>query len=377
VLFDHQTHLISFYSKPQIFWKKNDEIIHDGTTLMLNNLRVRDSSPYICNAVNEVGSSEKVFYVTVVEPPQITSNFNDVSLLTNQTKQIECKASGTPDPEVFWTFEGLKVRSGSKLVLESSMHSGKYSCVAENSEGRAEESFEFIPINKPSLLHNFEVIKKDVKLRDGDDFELFCPFENFNKILWSFNNSTIENFPHRMNENKLNLMKVDTSFNGEWRCAVSNTAGTETFSFKITVLASPIIHPSWNLNNRVSEFLFTESDIDERTFKVGENLLLNCTAQGFPKPKVTWKKATDVISEGEVLTIRNLQFHHSDIYTCGAENEQGTVKKFFKVDVVAAPSIETDLEIQRNFQQAIGDSVTLRCRIGGNPTPTIFWFKNK
>lgn len=346
--------------------------------MTLNNLKLQDSSPYICNAANEVGTSQKVFYVTVVEAPQITStNFNNITIFTNQTTEVECNASGTPQPEVYWTFDDVKIKAGSRMTFESSMTSGHYSCVAESSEGKVEETLYFTAINKPSLLRNFEETKTDHKLREGDDLELFCPFENFIKISWKFNNSTIENFSHQISDNKLKLQKVDRFFNGEWRCFVSNSAGSDSYTFQVTVLASPIIHASWNLNNRVSDFLFTESDIDERTFKVGEKLALNCTAQGFPKPKVSWKKATDLIAEGENLVIENLQFFHSDIYTCGAENDQGIVKKFFKIDVVSPPYIEDDLDVQRNYQKAIGDSLTLRCRIGGNPLPNIFWFKDR
>lgn len=341
----------------------------------MDKLKLQDSSPYICNAVNEVGSSQKVFYVTIVETPEIISSFNNVSLFTNEIKEVECHVKGTPHPEVFWMFDGNKIKSGSKLTFDSTMHSGDYSCVSENSEGRSEKSFHFTAINKPTLLH--ESVKTDFKLREGDDLELVCPFENFNKIFWRFNDNSIENFTHKISNNKLIIPKVDRFISRDWKCVVSNLAGTDSFSFKVTILVSPIIHASWNLNNRVSDFLFTESDIDEKTFKVGETLSLNCTAQGFPKPKVFWKKATDIVGEGEVYTLDNLQFHHSDIYTCGAENDQGTVKKFFKIDVVSAPIIETGFDIQRSYQKAIGDSVTLRCRIGGNPLPNIFWFKDK
>lgn len=300
-----------------------------------------------------------------------------MTLFTNQTKEVECEANGTPELRIFWTFDDVKVKLGSKITFESSMESGRYSCVVENSEGKTEESLHFMAINKPSLLHNYEEIKTKTKLREGDDLELFCPFENFNEISWKFNNSTIDNFSHQISENKLKVLRVDRLINGDLSCFVSNLAGSNSFTFKVTVLASPVIHASWNLNNRASEFLFTESDIDERTFKIGEKLALNCTAEGFPKPIVSWKKATDIIAQGEFLEIENLQFHHADIYTCGAENDQGTVKKFFKIDVVSPPYIEDDLEVQRNYQKAIGDSVTLRCRIGGNPLPNIFWFKDK
>lgn len=348
----------------------------NGTNLSLRQLKLDDSGAYVCAAANEVGSSDKVFYVAVFEPPTIISTFENITLFTNQSKIVQCEASGRPDPETYWTFDSAKITAGRQLAFTSSMHSGAYSCVAENSKGKDESSFFFTAVNKPSIATNYDELKKEIRLREGDGLELLCPFENFNKISWTLNNKTIESISHVLNGNQLRLHKIDRVVSGEWKCFVSNIAGSESFTFNVTVLASPVIQASWNLNNRVSDFLVTESDIDEKTFKVGETLTLNCTAQGFPKPKVLWKKATDVISEGESLVIEHLQFHHSDIYTCSAENDQGVVKKFFKIDVVSPPYID-DGDIQKSFHKAIGDSVTMRCRVVGNPVPNIFWFKDK
>lgn len=323
-----------------------------------------------------MGSNQKVFYVTVVESPAIVTELFNVTLLTNQTETVRCEARGSPQPKTFWSFDGVEILDGAELALTASMSSGFYSCNAENSEGKDEKSFFFNAINKPTTIPNHDELKKEIKLREGDELELLCPFENFNTISWEFNNSTVESFAYGQNSNKLMIHKVDRNVNGEWTCTVSNLAGNDSFSFNITVLASPIIHASWNLNDRVSEFIVTESDIDEKTFKVGETLNLNCTAHGIPKPKVFWRKASDIIAEGETLIVDNLQFHHSDIYTCSAENDQGVVKKFFKIDVVSHPFIE-EPETKRNFQMAIGDSLTLKCKVTGNPIPNIFWFKDK
>lgn len=342
----------------------------------MQNLKFDQSGVYICDATNEVGKTQKVFYVTVVEPPKITSVFSNVTLSTNQTESVECYAAGTPEPDIYWTFDNAKIRAGSHLVLNSSMTSGVYSCIAENSEGKVESSLHFIAINKPTLLSNSEELQKEMKLHESDDMELFCPFENFESIAWKFENGSIDNFSSQQDDNKLIIQNIDRQVNGQWQCIVSNQAGNDSFTFDVVVMASPVIHASWNLNSRVSDFLHTESDIDERTFKVGQRLELHCQAQGFPKPKVFWKKATDVIAEGEVLVIEDLQFHHSDIYTCGAENNQGSVKKFFKIEVVSAPFID-DADLKKDYQKAIGDAVTLRCKFVGNPLPNIFWFKDK
>lgn len=289
---------------------------------------------------------------------------------------MACHARGTPDPKVQWTYDGVRIKDGSGLTLNSSMRSGFYSCEAENLEGKAEKSFHFLAINKPSLVADYGELRKEMRLREGDGLELLCPFENFDSITWMFDDRSIENFEHDKTHSRLTLHKIDRHASGVWSCFVTNKAGNDSFTFNVTVLASPVIHASWNLNNRVSDFLVTEADIDEKTFKVGEKLVLNCTAQGFPKPKVLWRKSIDLIGEGESLVIDNLQFHHSDIYTCSAENDQGIVKKFFKIEVVSPPFID-DIGLQKSFLKAVGDSLTLRCRVMGNPNPNIFWFKDK
>lgn len=334
-----------------------------------------DAGVYVCDASNEVGSSQKVFYVTVVEPPSIKLELVNITLSNNQTEIVLCEATGTPDPIVFWSFKGEKILSGGEIKFNASMQTGLYGCMAENSEGKDEETLFFSAINKPALIANHEELKQ-IKLREGDGLELLCPFDNFDSVSWKLNNLTVDGLNFVQSGNKLTIHKVDRLSNGEWKCDVENSAGNDSFSFNVTVLAGPVIHASWNLNNRVSEFLVTESDIDEKTFKVGESLNLNCTAQGFPKPKVVWRKASDVIAEGENLLIDNLEFHHSDIYTCSAENGQGVVKKFFKIDVVSQPVIE-ETNLQKTFQMAIGDSLILKCKISGNPVPNIFWFKDK
>jgi hypothetical protein len=312
--------------------------------------------------------------------PSILSKFVNIDIFTNQSKSQECFAEGIPNPNIYWTFNNLKISNDKILTLNSTMDSGRYFCIAENSEGKSEAFVDVQVMNKPKKLQIFDEIKSNFKLREGDQIDLICPYENFNFIFWYHNDDNVEQLDIQENEkrdNRLKLKDVDERTNGIWKCEVINSAGNESFTFNISVTTSPSVYPSWNLNNRISDFLFTESDIDERFFKIGETLTLNCSARGSPKPKIVWKKATDVIAEGELLVIANLEFHHSDIYTCSAQNENGIVKKFFKIDVISAPFIENDLDIEKQFHKRVGESIIFRCRITANPQPTIFWFKDK
>jgi len=339
-------------------------------------LDFNDFGAFICNAENEVGAAQKVFYVTPFELPRITSRLHNITLLTNQSQSAACKASGTPEPLISWHFDGLEIAKGEMLHLNSSNLSGEYKCTATNSEGYEELSFHFNAINEPTMHSDLMHLKQEVSVRESDDLELVCPFENFDMIRWSFNNNSIINFLHDIVGNKIVLQKMNRFSNGEWTCEASNLAGKASFSYNVSTLASPKIHSRWDINNRIEEFLSKETDIEEKKLKTGDRLELNCSANGNPPPKIHWRKASDVIAEGMTFVIESLQFHHEDIYTCIAENEHGSVKKFFKVEIVSAPHIIDD-NIQKLHQKSIGDSLVLKCKISGNPEPNIFWFKDK
>lgn len=300
------------YPEPRVRFVKNNQILKTTSSLHIDYIHSNDSGIFHCIAENEVGSAEKLFYVIVVEHPRIITNFEDLSILTNQSKVVECHATGSPKPKISWKFEDEVTGASEFLELSSNSKHGNYFCVAENSEGIDKKLLNVNIINKPNILPIAADLQRSIKIRENDDLQMKCPFENFNQISWQLNNRSISNVQHKMINASLNIYNMNGAIhNGNWSCTVSNTAGTASFSYEVTVLAMPTISASWNLYDQgISDFLVTESDIDERIFKKGDNLKLNCTSSGSPTPKVIWKKSTDVIGKGEILTINNLQFFH-------------------------------------------------------------------
>lgn len=301
------------FPAPQNYFTKNKIKMSNASSFHLDRVDSHDSGVYHCIAENEVGSAEKVFYVSIVEEPKITSSFENLSLTTNQTKTIECIAVGIPTPRVSWKFEDESSASSNHVLkVTSTSKSGNYTCSAENSLGVDKKLINIEIINKPTILPAASDLQTSVKIKENDDLELACPFDNFNHISWQLNNKSIIDMEHKLIDRKLIIHNVHGYLHdGMWTCTAVNSAGTASFSYNVTVLASPTILASWNLQEHgISDFLVTESDIDERVFKRGEKLMLNCTSNGLPPPKIVWKKSTDVIGEGEILTIENLQFYH-------------------------------------------------------------------
>ena len=56
-----------------------------------------------------------------------------------------------------------------------------------------------------------------------------------------------------------------------------------------------------------------------RTYIPGKKLVLNCTAEGGPKPTIAWYKDRNLINRGEALILRNDTWAPG-MYTCKASN---------------------------------------------------------
>nr|CDJ97202.1 Immunoglobulin I-set and Immunoglobulin domain containing protein [Haemonchus contortus] len=63
---------------------------------------------------------------------------------------------------------------------------------------------------------------------------------------------------------------------------------------------------------------------------------------------------------------------HAGLWVCSAENEAGIEKLEIFLDVWFSPSVQISFEADAEL---LGDSVTLECRVTGNPLPSITWRK--
>ncbi|XP_067346742.1 neuronal cell adhesion molecule a isoform X10 [Channa argus] len=113
----------------------------------------------------------------------------------------------------------------------------------------------------------------------------------------------------------------------------------------------------------------------------GENLVLECIAEGLPTPDISWQK------DGGELPTSRLSFHNfnkmlkiSDVneadagnYRCTATNNMGTAHHIIKVTVKASPFW---VSAPRNLILAPNETGILTCRVNGDPKPKISWFIN-
>ncbi|XP_070504622.1 hemicentin-1-like [Chironomus tepperi] len=368
----------SGYPVPQIKFVKNNTEISNKSTLIIESVTVSDAGSYHCYADNEVGSEEKIFYVTVVQKPVITSNFDNITLYSNQTRSLTCLADGIPEPNYKWKLNNMELLSSDNFLnLDSDSKNGKISCIAENSEGTDERHFYLEVVFMPKLHSLAKELQTNITIREGDDLELLCPVEDYSVIKWTLNGSPAKVPDLKQVHKKLIIYNTKKSYSGLWTCSAYYTKNSTNFTYAVTVMSPPVVLASWNLNSTIADFDENDAEIDQKSFWKGENLVLNCTVDGYPVPNVEWRRGRNLIGRGEILSVNNLQQFHSDVYSCLAENRNGKVKKYFKVDILSGPHVEEPDKVTHNVYGNSGETVTIKCPIIGNPEPLFSWYKGK
>lgn len=323
-------------------------------------MRAENAGDYSCEAKNTAGLARKDFHVTIVEFPSFLFELSDVTITDEEAVLVECFALGYPSPEVYWTFDNERIYEGLMITLDSSSKSGKYSCVASNSVGTNETSFNLDVKTKLRRTDEFDEIETNIIGKEGQILELKCPFKNFNEVTWTHDGDEITS-------DKLDtlMLQLAEDSNGRYECIASNVVEKASFAYNVDVLTSPRI-----IANRVEDDVFEEIDHQK-----GQALTLSCLAEGNPKPAIYWSRANKIISNEEILRLDAAEIVKSDNLRCTATNSQGDSVKIFRINFKSKPFIENGEKLQKLEGKEM-ETIILNCSIGGSPRPHFKWFKN-
>ncbi|XP_055312666.1 lachesin-like [Sitodiplosis mosellana] len=108
---------------------------------------------------------------------------------------------------------------------------------------------------------------------------------------------------------------------------------------------------------------------------------LVCTAEGYPKPNISWKRAGDAlipaggnIYNGTVLKINDVSHQDRGIYYCIADNGIGQPdQRIVNFEVEFPPKITAP---RPRVAQALDYDIELECKIEGFPAPQVSWYKD-
>ncbi|XP_066954068.1 lachesin-like [Macrobrachium rosenbergii] len=135
--------------------------------------------------------------------------------------------------------------------------------------------------------------------------------------------------------------------------------------------------------------IIDEQTSGDVTVPDGESVTLTCTANGYPKPRIVWKREggekiilkpakrerTKVETvEGPYLNLTRVNRKQMGAYQCIAQNEvPPAVMKRIMVNVAFAPSIQVRNQL---VGSPLNSDLSLSCEVEAHPKPITFWKKN-
>ncbi|XP_037039189.1 hemicentin-1-like isoform X2 [Bradysia coprophila] len=362
----------------------------DEGRIRLRNLTQASEGGFVCNAFNDAGRAQKVFYIVVNDPPIITSNFpTNLTVLPGEKVNIKCEAIGNPTPLVYWELqedgsanEDFHYQRNNVLYVDASQPSSRHSlltyiCFARNSIGSDRKQITLNLIDVPQMindspLHEIQATK-DVLMYG--DIELKCPYKNYDKLNWFKNNKPIGHISHQQREDRLQLSMVMPETSGNYMCIVQNEAGSANYTYKINVLTRPhILDIDERLTNEIPKNVSMNNAYEIMVAR-GEPVDINCLADGNPQPDITWKRNNDWIANSTMLSIKFASLSDSGLYVCEATNIVGTDSLGYNVEVYSEPIYEKG-DYEQYLDVSINEKFRLDCEMVGRPQPVISWTKN-
>ncbi|XP_029035511.1 Down syndrome cell adhesion molecule-like protein Dscam2 isoform X17 [Osmia bicornis bicornis] len=360
--------------------------------LNISSIHTNDGGLYKCIAASKVGSAEHSARLNVYGLPFIR-HMDKKAIVAGETLRVTCPVAGYPIESIVWERDTRvlpinrkqKVFPNGTLIIENverMSDQATYTCVARNAQGySARGTLEVQVMVGPQLLpitFNAEVANS------GDSVSVPCSILKGDMpmdISWAFNSVPIDT----SRDSSITITKISRLLStlsidgvsarhaGEYTCSASNLAGSVSRSATLTVN----VPPRWIL------------EPTDKAFAQGSDARVECKADGFPKPQVTWKRAAgdtpgdytdlklsnpDISVEDGTLSINNIQKTNEGYYLCEAVNGIGSgLSAVILISVQAPPHFEIKL---KNQTARRGEPAVLQCEAQGEKPIGILWNMN-
>ncbi|KAF8796641.1 Down syndrome cell adhesion molecule-like [Argiope bruennichi] len=390
---------------PQITWysydlpvqdtsriRVGDYVSREGSVISFINItrvEVSDGGQYECRAINEYGVDAFSSIVHVRGPPSIRPIRNRTAV-AGDFLIIHCPISGYPIHSIRWMKGNRQLplgrrqkvfTNGTLLIqgLDGIEDEGKYRCQVESDEGIKASVDVFLKVLVPPSITPFSFPKNP---QEGMRASVSCSVPTGDapiRISW-----LKDGIPLSL-ESGISLEMIDDfvstlifkslrqEHSGTYTCVAYNDAATVNYSVPLSVSAPP----RWRV------------EPNDQFVPVGGTVILDCTADGRPEPRVIWKKANDesgdyrtVISGSHIqtlvngsLVIRDVEQEDDGRYMCEASNGIGT-----PLSTVVKLTVHVPAHFKQKFvAQTVrtGESVTLKCEAFGEKPMTYMWLKDK
>ncbi|XP_025152757.1 Down syndrome cell adhesion molecule-like protein Dscam2 isoform X8 [Harpegnathos saltator] len=368
--------------------------------LNISSIHNNDGGLYKCIAASKVGSAEHSARLNVYGLPFIR-HMDKKAIVAGETLRVTCPVGGYPIESIVWERDTRvlpinrkqKVFPNGTLIIENverMSDQATYTCVARNAQGYSARGTLEVQVMVAPQIAPFTF--GDEAANAGEMASVQCAVIKGDlpvDVVWSFNGRVIDangafdehNYDHSdivisrnsKRASTLTIESVAARHAGEYSCTASNTAGTATHSSVLSVN----VPPRWIL------------EPTDKAFAQGSDAQVECKADGFPKPQVTWKRAAgdmpgdytdlklsnpDISVEDGTLSINNIQKTNEGYYLCEAVNGIGSgLSAVILISVQAPPQFDIKL---RNQTARRGEPAVLQCEAQGEKPIGILWNMN-
>ncbi|XP_037715226.1 Down syndrome cell adhesion molecule-like protein Dscam2 isoform X15 [Drosophila subpulchrella] len=356
--------------------------------LNITSVHANDGGLYKCIAKSKVGVAEHSAKLNVYGLPYIRQ-MEKKAIVAGETLIVTCPVAGYPIDSIVWERDNRalpinrkqKVFPNGTLIIENverNSDQATYTCVAKNQEGYSARGSLEVQVMVPPKLAPLPV---NSPLYVGDYYQLTCAVVHgdapFN-ITWYYNGEPAGDLPgvtilmHGRRSSSLNIESVGGDHAGNYACKGANRAGETLAETTLSVK----VPPRWIL------------EPTDKAFAQGSDAKVECKADGFPKPQVTWKKAVgdtpgeykdlkksdNIRVEEGTLHVDNIQKTNEGYYLCEAINGIGSgLSAVIMISVQAPPEFTEKL---RNQTARRGEPAVLQCEAKGEKPIGILWNMN-
>ncbi|XP_051153587.1 cell adhesion molecule Dscam2 isoform X14 [Leptopilina boulardi] len=361
------------------------------SNLNISSIHTNDGGLYKCIAASKVGAAEHSARLNVYGLPFIR-HMDKKAIVAGETLRVTCPVAGYPIESIVWERDTRvlpinrkqKVFPNGTLIIENverQSDQATYTCVARNAQGYSARGMLEVQVMVAPQISPFTFGEDPVNA--GEIASVQCavlkgdlPLE----VSWMFNGHQIQSdqrdiiiIDNGKRHKQLTIDAVAARHAGEYTCIASNIAG----SISRTAILDINVPPRWIL------------EPTDKAFAQGSDARVECKADGFPKPQVTWKRAAgdtpgdytdlklnnpDISVEDGTLSINNIQKTNEGYYLCEAVNGIGSgLSAVILISVQAPPHFEIKL---RNQTARRGEPAVLQCEAQGEKPIGILWNMN-
>ncbi|NWX99119.1 HMCN1 protein, partial [Nothoprocta ornata] len=359
--------------------------VMSNLSLEVKAVKLTDAGKYTCIAANEGGATTASVFLTVQEPPRVVISPKNQTFTEGSEVSIRCSATGYPKPTVVWMHNDMFVIGSSRyrlspegtLIIRKAIpkDEGIYGCLASNSAGTEKQTSTLTYIEGPTLT----IVQNEILVALGDTTVMECKTTGIPhpQVKWFKGDLELRASAFLIIDSHRGLLKIQETQDldaGDYTCVATNDAGRASGKITLDVGSPPV---------------FTQEPSDE-TVDLGSNITLPCYVQGYPEPRVKWRRlngaslfsrpfAVSSISQLRTgaLAINNLWVSDEGTYICEAENQFGKIQS--RPATVTVTGLVTPLiGISPATANVIeGQQLTLPCvLLAGNPIPDRRWIKN-